>query len=107
VVSTSVGAEGLPLEDGVHFLRADAPRAFADAVLALFEDPERRARLGAAGRRLVEERYSWTQVAAEFESLLKSCVNTGDHQVSSAGTPALLDTPLTQRRKGAESFTEG
>lgn len=75
VVSTAVGAEGLPLEDGVHFLRADAPRAFADAVLALLDDPPRRERLGAAGRRLVEERYSWQQVGAEFESFMEAALN--------------------------------
>ena len=74
VVSTTVGAEGLPLEDGRHFMQADAPQAFADAVLTLLRDPELRESIGAAGRRLVEERYSWPQVAAEFESFIKPCV---------------------------------
>lgn len=86
VVSTAVGAEGLPLEDGAHFLRADAPRAFADAVLALLEDPRRRAALGAAGRRLVEERYSWQQVGVEFESFIKSCLKA-PQALSSAENP--------------------
>jgi glycosyltransferase involved in cell wall biosynthesis len=77
VVSTTVGAEGLPLEDGLHFLQADAPRTFADAVLALLRDPARRESIGAAGRRLVEAHYSWPQVAAEFEAFIKPCVGTG------------------------------
>jgi glycosyltransferase involved in cell wall biosynthesis len=68
VVSTTVGAEGLPLVDGTHFVRADAPAAFADAVVSLLRDPFRRKALGMAGRRLVEERYSWTRVAREFEA---------------------------------------
>ena len=34
VVSTSVGAEGLPLTPGEHFLQADSPDDFARAVLA-------------------------------------------------------------------------
>jgi glycosyltransferase involved in cell wall biosynthesis len=66
VVSTSVGAEGLPLVDGEHFVRADDPGAFARAVVSLLRSPERRRALGQAGRRLVEERYSWSQVAREF-----------------------------------------
>jgi polysaccharide biosynthesis protein PslH len=66
VVSTSIGAEGLPLVDGEHFVRADDPDAFARAVVSLLRAPERRRALGEAGRRLVEERYSWTQVAREF-----------------------------------------
>ena len=68
VVSTAVGAEGLPLVDGEHFVAADDPAEFARAVVALLGDPVRRRALGQAGRRLVETRYSWAQVAREFES---------------------------------------
>jgi glycosyltransferase involved in cell wall biosynthesis len=67
VVSTTVGAEGLPIVSGQHFIRADDPAAFAGAVVALLQDPLRRRTLGAAGRELVETRHSWTQVAREFE----------------------------------------
>jgi glycosyltransferase involved in cell wall biosynthesis len=68
VVSTTVGAEGLPLIAGEHFLQADHPSDFADQVIGLLRDPERRRALGSAGRRLVEERFSWAQVAREFET---------------------------------------
>jgi glycosyltransferase involved in cell wall biosynthesis len=68
VVATTVGAEGLPLLDGEHFVRADDPVDFASAVVALLRDPVRRKSLGAAGRRLVEEFYAWPQVASEFEA---------------------------------------
>jgi len=75
VVSTTVGAEGLPLIDGAHFVRADEPEAFARAVVALLRDPELRYRIGLAGRRLVEERYAWAQVTEEFEMLLEAARN--------------------------------
>jgi sugar transferase (PEP-CTERM/EpsH1 system associated) len=67
VVSTTVGAEGLPLAPGRHFLRADDPAAFAEAVTSLLRDSARRRAIGSAGRRLVEERYSWSKVVDEFE----------------------------------------
>jgi glycosyltransferase involved in cell wall biosynthesis len=67
VVATGVGAEGLPIMPGEHFLRADDPTAFAEAVVDLLGDPARRRALGAAGRRLVEDRYSWAHVAKDFE----------------------------------------
>jgi glycosyltransferase involved in cell wall biosynthesis len=66
VVSTTVGAEGLPLLPGTHFLQADDPSEFAAAVVTLLRDPRRREVLGAAGRTLVAERYSWSQIASEF-----------------------------------------
>jgi len=67
VVSTAVGAEGLPVAPGRHFLLADEPAAFAEAVTSLLRDSARRRAIGAAGRRLVEERYSWSKVVDEFE----------------------------------------
>ena len=67
VVATSVGAEGLPIVSRQHFLQADSAAEFAQAVVTLLKDPSRRQALGVAGRRLVEERYSWKQVAREFE----------------------------------------
>jgi glycosyltransferase involved in cell wall biosynthesis len=68
VVSTRVGAEGLPLVPGRHFLEADEPEAFASAVVGLLRDPARRAALGAAGRELVEARYGWAPIARDFET---------------------------------------
>jgi glycosyltransferase involved in cell wall biosynthesis len=67
VVSTGVGAEGLPLVSGEHFLQADTPGEFARAVVSLLRDPGRRKALGDAGRQIVAERYSWGRVAREFE----------------------------------------
>jgi sugar transferase (PEP-CTERM/EpsH1 system associated) len=68
VVSTTLGVEGLPLTPGTHFVQADDPAQFADSVVALLRDPARRRALGGAGRSLVEQRYSWAQVAREFEA---------------------------------------
>ncbi len=44
VVSTTVGAEGLPVVGGEHLLLADEPRGFARAVVRLLRDVERAAR---------------------------------------------------------------
>jgi len=68
VVSTTVGAEGLALTDGHEFIAADEPQTFAGAVVSLINDEPRRRALGEAGRALVVERYSWPQVAREFEA---------------------------------------
>jgi glycosyltransferase involved in cell wall biosynthesis len=74
VVSTTIGAEGLPLVDGEHFVSADSPADFAGAVVSLLRDPARRATLGTAGRRLVEQSYSWEHVAQHFEQLCKELI---------------------------------
>lgn len=59
VVSTTMGAEGLPARDGEHLLLADHARAFAGAVSRLMAGEELRARIGAAGRALLEREFTW------------------------------------------------
>jgi polysaccharide biosynthesis protein PslH len=66
VVSTTIGAEGLPLVHGQHFLQADDPNEFARAVVSLLRDAERRRALGQAGRQLVLDHYAWSRVARDF-----------------------------------------
>ena len=74
IVSTTVGAEGLPVTDGANILLEDSPRNFADAVLNLLGDRERRNKIGREARRLVEEKYSWRAVAAEFERAMQKSI---------------------------------
>ncbi len=66
IVSTPVGAEGLPVRDGEHVVLADKPEAFADAVVRLLDDTEGRGALERAARRFVEAECSWQAAAASF-----------------------------------------
>lgn len=63
VVSTRVGAEGLPLKDGETILLADTPGEMAEAVGGLLADSERRARLAGAGQQWVRKHAGWGQAA--------------------------------------------
>jgi sugar transferase (PEP-CTERM/EpsH1 system associated) len=71
VVSTRVGAEGLPVTHGTDILLADPPQEFASLVLGLLADSEAQRRLGQAARLLVESRYSWSAVAAVLDSAVQ------------------------------------
>ena len=68
VVSTTIGAEGLPVTDGQDIFLADTPELFAHRMGELLAGPELRARLSAAGVVLVRERFSWEAAARQFES---------------------------------------
>jgi glycosyltransferase involved in cell wall biosynthesis len=61
VVSTSIGAEGLGARDGEHLLLADTAESFAEAVSRMLASAEQRRRIGAAGRALYEERFTWNR----------------------------------------------
>lgn len=66
VVSTSIGAEGLPLDDGETIVLRDEPADFAAAVIELLGDDASRVALGAAAMDLVRSRFGWQGVAREF-----------------------------------------
>jgi glycosyltransferase involved in cell wall biosynthesis len=74
VVSTTIGAEGLPVVPGEHYLKADAPAAFAAAVNGLLADPRAGTTLGTAADRFVRERYGSEPVARQFEAICRSVV---------------------------------
>jgi glycosyltransferase involved in cell wall biosynthesis len=57
VVSTTLGAEGLDVEDGVHLLLADDPEAFAAATVRLLGDVGLRLRLTEAAEQRYLDRY--------------------------------------------------
>jgi sugar transferase (PEP-CTERM/EpsH1 system associated) len=97
VVSTTVGAEGLPVENGAHLLLADEPHVFARSVVRLFRDDERRRALEAAARQLVVERYDWSAVAGELEEAL---VRFASIQPNPAAAQAVATGPQGGRRWG-------
>ena len=70
-ISTSVGAEGLPVQSGENLILADAPADFASSVISLLRDAQERQRLGNAARTLVQEKYSWSKVAESFARTLE------------------------------------
>lgn len=59
VVATTVAASGLDANAKRSLMLADDERAFAQAVVALLHDPERRAALGQAAQADVRNLYDW------------------------------------------------
>ena len=76
VVSTTIGAEGLPVTDGADIAIADEPGLFADAVVQLIRERDRRQRMETAARRLVVDHYDWSAVAHDFETALLTARRT-------------------------------
>jgi polysaccharide biosynthesis protein PslH len=69
MVTTPRCARALGMEDGVHVLVAEEPRAFAEAVVRLLSDSEYAVQLGRVGRQFVIERYSWAGAAEHLGKL--------------------------------------
>jgi len=64
VLSTTIGAEGLPARDGDGIAIADDPEAFAARAAELLGDPTMGTRLGRRGREIAEVHFAWEAVGA-------------------------------------------
>jgi len=71
MVSTTIGAEGLDLQDGVHALIRDTPKAIAEACIELLQDPQRAASLGSAAHALASAHYSRAAVVDRIRAELE------------------------------------
>ena len=70
LVGTSLGLEGLGIEDGVHALVADDPARMADAICRLITDDAMARAMTSRARALVEGRFGWERVGEEFARVI-------------------------------------
>ena len=69
IVSTSIGAEGLPVTDGNEIVLADTPELFADAVVKLLKDPRVADEIGRRAAARVRAEFGWESVSDCFASI--------------------------------------
>jgi len=74
VVSTTIGAEGLDYQDGVHILIADDPGTMTEKVIMALQDSKLVQRLGRAGRELAAQQHSPTLLSMRYYDAVASRV---------------------------------
>lgn len=77
VISTSVGAEGLPVRAGEELLLADDPEAFARAVVRVLNNARLARMLGRRAGALVRGRFGWERAAARFIEVCERAAGRG------------------------------
>jgi len=80
IVSTSVGAEGLPVTDGKEIFIADTSEQFAAAVVKLLTNPSFANEVGKQARQTVVEKFGWSGVAKCFAEICETTIR--DHRRS-------------------------
>lgn len=69
VVTSSVGIEGIEANVGKEVIIADDPQDFANQVVELLANKNRRQELSLAGRKLVKKLYSWETIAEKLNKI--------------------------------------
>ena len=85
VVTTSQGCEGLSVVSGEHVIVADQAQEFAQAVVDLLQDAQKRKVLGCAGRKLVETDYSWERCGNRLLEVLEENFKEREEYASASG----------------------
>ena len=69
IISTTIGAEGLPVTDGRELLLADTPESFAAAVVKVLQDRDIANALAKRAAALVRGEFGWQKVAERFANI--------------------------------------
>ncbi len=78
VVSTTVGAEGLPVNNGVELLVADSPEDFSQAVAGLLRDKDRATEIGQRAAARVRKEFGWDRVSESFAAACQKALAESD-----------------------------
>jgi glycosyltransferase involved in cell wall biosynthesis len=97
VIASRVGAEGLHLTPGTHFVESDED-AMAAAIVSAMRNPEPIRTMTEAGRTLVREQYDWSALARKLEAVWDSSVGWVSRPVLASSLPQM--EPLTTTGRG-------
>jgi glycosyltransferase involved in cell wall biosynthesis len=76
IVSTSVGAEGLPISDDVELLIADSAGAFAESIVRVLRDEAFAISLTRKAAATVRENFGWARAAKDLARSCQQAINT-------------------------------
>jgi len=75
VVTSRIAAGGVDASDPDHFLVADTPAAYADAILRVLDDPAERRRLAQTGRQRVLSHHAWDRSMQRLDGIIERCLS--------------------------------
>jgi glycosyltransferase involved in cell wall biosynthesis len=75
ILTTSIGCEGINVEDEKHLLIADQTEEFVNKVIDFFNGKYNSQQMIKNGRTLIEEQYIWEKIAERFEQTFEKLVS--------------------------------
>lgn len=87
VVSTPIGAEGLPFQDGKQIRLAEQPQDFANAAVEILKNVHLRQGLENAARKEVVANHGWEAVVDSVEGVLDRVLSNGQASPSKVMAP--------------------
>ena len=75
VVTSRIAAGGVDAQALTHFLVADTPTEYCEAILQVLENPAERQRLAIAGRQRMLSHHAWPQSMHRLDQIIARCID--------------------------------
>ena len=76
IISTAIGAEGLPVINGENIVIEDNPIRFGEKIVELLENKQKREEIGSAAFDFVCKNFTWQKVSEEFSNICQESIKT-------------------------------
>jgi len=97
IVATSVANDGIGATPDEHLILADEPADMAAAILDLFADPARAARMGAAARSFVEQTCTWEAYFLRLEAEMFVALDGSERSMPVPAPPGDAGMPAVDK----------
>ncbi|MBA3557834.1 MAG: glycosyltransferase [Gemmatimonadaceae bacterium] len=84
LVADPIACEGIDVKEGETVLFAREPEDYVRQIVRLLENKELRARMGAAARQLVEDRFSYESIGTKLDRVMTDCAEVARSRVAGA-----------------------
>jgi sugar transferase (PEP-CTERM/EpsH1 system associated) len=74
VVTSTIAAGGVDAESVKHFLVADTPQAYAQAIMSIVDSPQERNRLALVGRERMLSHHAWPRSMERLDKIIERAV---------------------------------
>ena len=101
IVSTSIGAEGLPVTNGEEIVLVDTPESFSEAVVKLLKDQTLADVIGQRAAARVRKEFGWDTVAESFRAI---CERAMGHKKAQKAQKGQEDHEGSPRQEGQLSW---
>jgi len=76
IITTSIGKEGLAVDDNKELLTADSAGEFAEKIINFFENKFDSSRISCSGKSFIAENYLWENITKKFEQTYLDLINS-------------------------------
>ncbi|MBO6522721.1 MAG: glycosyltransferase family 4 protein [Balneolaceae bacterium] len=75
LITTSIGAEGIDIQDKVHYMNADSAREFVDKISLVLTDIALQKKLSENAIQVIQQNYDWLSITKRLESFLQKVID--------------------------------